>query len=155
VAIGSNGAGSFTEAAPSCSNDWFYVVRAFDVSGTGSQFVGDVDINHETSTSTKTKTTTVTLPGTATGAIAVPSATPGEGQVQGAETETANNGATGVEEGQPEGSVLGEMILGAEASTIDTVKNHPWLTILLVMLVLILGYFGYQYTKGKYDHPSE
>ncbi len=156
VVIGSNVAGSFTEAAPSCSNDYFYALRAVDANGFGSGFVADKDVNVDTRTVTRTKTTIVETARTSSGAAVVPGATGGSaGQVQGAETETANNGTAEVEASQPAGSVLGEATLETEADVINAVKNHPWITTLLIILVLVLGYFGYQYTKGKYDHPTE
>lgn len=154
--IGSDVSGAFSVAAPGCSNDSYYALRAVDANGFGSGFVGDQDVNVDTHTVTKTKTTTVTTPGTASaGAIAGVSGAPvGEGAVQGAET-TADE-TIGGEGGQPESAVLGEeTALKTVTSTLENAKNHPWFTILLAIVVLALGYFGYQYTRGKYDHPTE
>lgn len=162
VAIGSNANGSFVEAAPGCSNDAFYALRAVAANGNGSGFVGDKDVNVDTHTVTKNKTTTVTLAGgstSGTGAIPVSGGSGvSEGQVEGAtttneETETP----TSLEQNEP-GSVLGEM---TEASTEaagsfwDAIKNHPWRSFFWLVIVVALGYFGYQSYRGKHDQSVQ
>lgn len=162
VAIGSNANGSFVEAAPGCSNDAFYALRAVAANGNGSDFVGDKDVNVDTHTVTKNKTTTVTLAGgstSGTGAIPVSGGSGvSEGQVEGAtttneETETP----TSLEQNEP-GSVLGEM---TEASTEaagsfwDAIKNHPWRSFFWLVIVVALGYFGYQSYRGKHDQSVQ
>ncbi len=139
--IGSDVVGSFTEAAPGCSNDSFYALRAVDAYGFGSDFVGDKDVHVNTHTVTHTKTKTIETGGAApTGAIAV-SGPAAEGAVEGAET-TNGEGQGAVTNESAEGAVLGE------ATAVEVVGNwlqqHPWLSGLMALAVLVIAYFMYR-----------
>lgn len=153
--IGSNVSGSFSIAAPGCSNDYFYALRAVNASELGSGFVGDKDVNVDTHTVTNTKTTIVTTPGAASGgAIAVTGTGAGgtDGTVEGAATtgeETVSETGTGAE-----GSVLGAMNEGA-AGFWDWIKNHPWWTALWILILIALGYYAYQTYLRKHNENNQ
>ncbi len=159
-AIGSDVAGAFSVAAPGCSNDYFYALRAVNASGFGSGFVGDKDVNVDTHTVTKTKTTIVETPGAAaTGAIAVTGTGAGAeaGQVEGAETTNEET----VLEGEPvggSGSVLGEMTEAAGDAAggfADWIASHPWWSALIALIALALGYYGYETYQRKHNEPLQ
>ncbi|MEP7162255.1 MAG: hypothetical protein ABI747_00615, partial [Candidatus Moraniibacteriota bacterium] len=152
-AIGSNANGSFNEAAPGCSNDYFYALRAVDAYGFGSGFVGDKDVNVDTHTVTHTKTNTVTVPGApAEGAlVAAPTGTGAAGAVEGA--TTGGESVTG-----EEGNVLGETIAGAEGavSGMSTwITAHPWWSVLILLILMALGYYGYGVYQRKRHVPLQ
>lgn len=154
-AIGSNASGSFVEAAPGCSNDSYYVLRAVTGNGNGSGFVGDKDVNVDTHTVIKNKTTTVTLAGgTSAGAIPVSGGSDvSEGQVEGATTTNPDNEAV-TPAGTEPGSVLGETTeANANQGTgfWEMMKNHPWRSLFTLIIGGILGYFGYQFYRRKHD----
>ena len=150
----SNTAGSFSIAAPGCSNDYFYALRAVNAFGFGSGFVGDKDVNVDTHTVTNTKTTTITTPGAASsGAIAVEGTPLPAGEVQGAETV----GEEAVP-GESAGSVLGavtEAVGDAAGGFIDWVENHPWRSILIALILIALGYYGYGAYQRKRNEPLQ
>ncbi len=146
--IGSDVSGAFAIPAPGCSNDYFYALRAVEVHGNESGFVGDKDVNVDTNTVTRNRTTTVALPGGTTGALAGAGAggAAGEvatGEVQGAET-VAEEGSR--ETGLPAGSVLGdgdEQEIGLFDQVKDWIASHPWWSALAVLgLILLSSYFG-------------
>jgi hypothetical protein len=150
--IGSDVSGAFAIPAPGCSNDYFYALRAVEIHGNGSGFVGDKDVNVDTNTVTRNRTTTVTLPG-ATGALAVVGAdgAAGEaaaGEVQGAET-VAEEGSR--ETALPAGSVLGdgdEQEIGLFDQMKDWITSHPWWSALALLgLILLSSYFGIRSRK--------
>lgn len=157
--IGSNVSGSFSTPAPGCSNDYFYALRAVDAAGFGSGFVGDKDVNVDTHTVTKTKTTIVETPGAAaTGAIAVTGtgAAASEGAVEGAET-TNEEAAPGDAAGEA-GSVLGEMteaVGDAAGGFVDWIQGHPWWSALIALVLLVLGYYGYETYQRKRNEPLQ
>lgn len=163
VAIGSNANGSFAEAAPGCSNDSYYVLRAVASNGNGSGFVGDKDVNVDTHTVTKNKTTTVTLAGSSTsgtGAIPVSGGSGvSEGQVEGAATTNPETETAATEEADKNGSVLGEMTeadADQAGSFWDMFKNHPWRSLFWLIIAVALGYFGYQsYMNKKHDQSVQ
>ncbi len=161
-AVGSSVTGSFVEGAPGCSDDWFYALQAVDVNGNGSAFVGDVNVTVRKYTVTHRKTKTVTLPGgTSTApAIAVAPGTSGVGEVQGAETVNETEATvSGEKEERGAGSVLGEMSEATgedDESGFDLFKNHPWRSLFIAFILLLLGYYGYQYSqKKRYDQSAE
>ena len=142
-------------AAPGCSNDYLYALRAVDAYGNGSGFVGDTDVDVTVHTVKKTKTTVVAVSGpAAAGALAVTGtgAAASEGAVQGAETtneETVPGDTAG-----GAGSVLGEMT--DEVMTDDNkgglgnwITNHPWWSVLIALIFLALGYSGYGMYRDK------
>lgn len=161
-AVGSSVTGSFVEGAPGCSDDWFYALQAVDVNGNGSAFVGDVNVTVRKYTVTHRKTKTVTLPGgTSTApAIAVAPGTSGVGEVQGVETVNETEATvSGEKEERGAGSVLGEMSEATgedDESGFDLFKNHPWRSLFIAFILLLLGYYGYQYSqKKRYDQSAE
>lgn len=142
--IGSDTVGSFSVAAPGCSNDSFYALRAVDAYGNASAFVGDKDRNVDTHTVTNTKTTVVETAGAAVGAI--PVSTGGnegaEGQVEGAST-TEDEGAAA-----KEGSVLGDSTVMEEAGS--WMGEHPWQTGFGILIIIALIAYAYRqwYNRG-------
>jgi LPXTG-motif cell wall-anchored protein len=160
--VGSNVSGNFVETAPSCSDDWFYALQAVDVNGNGSAFVGDVNVTVHEYTVTHRKTKTVTLPGgtSTASAIAVAPGTSGVGEVQGAETVNETEATvSGEKEELGAGSVLGEMSETTSedgGSWLDLFNNHPWRSLFIAFILLLLGYYGYQYSQKKnYDQSAE
>lgn len=147
-AIGSGVNGSFSVAAPGCSNDSFYALRAVDAYGHGSAFVGDADRNVDTDTVTHTKTKTVEGSSTSQGAIPVTGAgAAGAGEVEGAETT--------VDEAGEAGSVLGESV-EAEGDTDGQggfMSAHPWLSGFGALILLVLGYI--LYTRKQNDEEQQ
>lgn len=143
--IGSGTSGSFVEAAPGCSNDPFYAVRAVAANGNGSSFVGDVDVDTKTVTTTHTKTKTVTVPGASSGALpAAVDSNNGSAQsaVEGASTDVPSSGETM----NGEAEVLGEAttIVEGEQSWWDWFKKHPWYSLGGLFLILFLARYGYR-----------
>ncbi len=71
--IAPNTIGSFSDIVPDCSQTYYYVVRALDVNGNESAFVGDenVTVTTKTKTHTQTKTKKITVENVAKGAIPV------------------------------------------------------------------------------------
>lgn len=154
TALGSNVNGSFTVAAPSCDDDIFYAVRAVDALGQGSGFIGDIDVDTEIKTETRTRINTVTVPGAPTGAIPTEGSAALPAAVQGVETENTEAGSLAGEETstEGEGSVLGEMTEAVAAEASSWTKDHPYLTVLLAALALIIGYMGYRFLFGRKSH---
>ncbi|HLB50635.1 MAG TPA: hypothetical protein VJL38_00455, partial [Patescibacteria group bacterium] len=152
-AIGSSTAGSFSVAAPGCSNDYFYALRAVDMYGNGSGFVGDEDVNVDTDTVTHTKTTIIETAGGPTALGAIP--------VTGGEVSGAVEGvATGSEEtaqpsGEQGGAVLGEATGGEEGGLWAWIKNHPWWSGLALLILLALAYYAYQTYQQKRDENNQ
>ncbi len=64
ITIGSNQDGSFEDNVPDCGKDYYYVIRAFDTFGNGSDIVGDSVV--------KTVTTTILVSPTAAAGGAIP-----------------------------------------------------------------------------------
>ncbi len=153
LAVGSHTSGSFVESAPGCSQDIFYVLRAVDAYGSGSDFVGDREVRVTTHTVTQTKTTTVTVPG-ANSARLVSADASQIGQVAGAETDTESN-LSADKEGK---AVLGEMTETAQqdpaASIAGTIREH-WLWWMGgIALALFLGYKGYRIFRNRKQHDQ-
>lgn len=100
VNIGSNQDGSSTTTPPTCNQDYYFAIRAFDSNGNGSGLIGDsstVTINPPTSTGTSGTS------GASGTAGAIPAGT--NGNVLGASNGPIE-GSTG-----PSGGVLGEATL--------------------------------------------
>ena len=143
--IGPNVASTLTDPNGDCGGSYFYAIRAVATSGLVSGFVGDANIviDNENEIKYKTKTEKVAGPTTVLGAIPVTGGGTGtEGTVEGAATtgeeETVPETGTGAE-----GSVLGAMNEGA-AGFWDWIKNHPWWSALLFIILIILARYAYQ-----------
>ncbi|MEK9151568.1 MAG: SdrD B-like domain-containing protein [Patescibacteria group bacterium] len=154
ASIGPNVASTLTDPNGDCGGNYFYAIRAVALSGLGSGFVGDerVVIDNENEIKYKTKTKKVTGPTTTLGAIPVTGGGAGtEGTVEGAATtgEEAVAPETGAE-----GSVLGAMNEGA-AGFWGWIKNHPWWTALILLVLIALGYYAYQRYLRKHDENDQ
>lgn len=144
--IGSNTAGSLVTSLPDCNEDIFYALRAVAANGNGSGFVGDVEVHTETDTVTRTRIKTVTIPSSASGAIPVTSAS-SPGAVQGVATETPSTESTEGVGSQGEGEVLGardEQREDRSANWWETIKQHPWWSLLGLVFLLLLARYGYR-----------
>lgn len=156
--IGSDVSGTFAIVAPSCSNDYFYALRALETHGNGSSFVGDKDVDVNTYTVTRTRTTAVTLPGTTAGAIPVTAAgggAPIEGTVEGA--TTTNEEAVDGGSDRAAGSVLGEATeetVETAGSWLDWAKTHLWWSLFVLLALGALGYSGYGMYQEKKRHDE-
>lgn len=145
--IGSDAVGGFSVAAPGCSNDSYYAIRAVDTYGNASAFVGDKDRNVDTHTVTKTKTTVVETAAPAVGAIPVSAGDNegAEGQVEGASTVTEDEAGA-----DKAGSVLGDATVLEEAGS--WMGEHPWRTAFWIAVIIALIAYAYrQWRNGKQD----
>lgn len=143
VAIGPNLPGSLTDPLGNCG-DYFYAIRAVSAAGIGSDFVGDEDINVETTTNTTT-TTNETIIRTG-GAIPVT----GGGAVAGENVGGTEEGGTQTEQGvqgaeSEAGQVAGEGLFSG--------NGKYWLLGILAALGLI--YYAYRRSKRKSKQPIE
>lgn len=154
--IGSDTEGNFTNALPDCDEDIFYALRAVDVYGHGSGFVGDIEVDTETVTETKTKINTVVIPGQASGALPAASGAQSGGSVQGAATDVSGEDAEEAPEGA--GEVLGEATEGEGETLVgnwlDTLTKHPWWTTLGLISIALLLWYGYKKRSGRTPDAS-
>ncbi|OIP60204.1 MAG: hypothetical protein AUK19_00520 [Candidatus Moranbacteria bacterium CG2_30_45_14] len=149
LAIAPNTNGAMIDPGADCK-DYFYAIRAVSVSGAGSGFVGDDDVTVKHKTNTKTVTETVAggvggaIPVTGGGAVAGGETTvPTAGSVEGAETENVSG---------ENGSVLGEGTIAGDVSS--WISSHPWWSALIALVLLALGYRGYQVYQKKRNEQS-
>jgi len=141
IAIGSNTDSSYTDNVPSdCDKEWYYAVRAFDVYGNGSGWVGDSAITVTTITTSTTASTTgggTTL--AAGGAIPVVNVTLPSAEVLSEKTVPAET----VKEEKPKEEVISN-VLGA-----TTIKNYRIIFIAAGIGVIVLGIIGYVIYKKR------
>lgn len=147
IPASSNEEKEYIDSIPDCTKDFYYVIRAFDTAGNGSNLVGD-SIVHVT---VKTTTVTSTIPRTA-------SQTSGAGQTK----EEPMAGAIPFEETGSQtvesGAALGETVPATEVVPMDlseakgvvtTIRENAILVIGLIFFVVGLAFYG-RYGKNRF-----
>lgn len=160
ASIGPNVNGTLTDPNADCGGSYYYAIRAVAANSLGSAFVGDqgVTVEHENKVEYKTKTRKIAGEMTTTGAIPVTTTgavTATEGTVEGA--ATTNEEAVSGGAGQEAGSVLGETTeetAGTAGGWIAWVKAHPWWSLLILLVLGALGYYGYGMYQEKKNHDE-
>ncbi|OGI22163.1 MAG: hypothetical protein A2808_04030 [Candidatus Moranbacteria bacterium RIFCSPHIGHO2_01_FULL_55_24] len=142
-AIGSSQDGAFVNAVPDCNADYFYSIRAVDALGNGSGFTGDGITTVDTDIKHKKKYIEGAAATGTTGALAVSGAEAGAAEGGAVQGETTPEAAAG-----EAGSVLGEMTEESAAGGVfgenGFVSNHPWLTSLIILVILAGLYIFYR-----------
>jgi hypothetical protein len=136
IGIGSDADGSMTDnVSPNCSKSYYYIVRAFDVYGNGSDSVGDsgasVTVVNPTGTSQAGQ-----------GAIPV---TSGGGSVLGTETQTGEVLGTEKTATKPGTTETVNKAKGAQSTSfLAWVATHKKISLSVIVILLIIVYFFYR-----------
>ena len=141
VNIGSDTNGSMTDnVSPNCDTTYYYVIRAFDVYGNGSDVGGDSNV-----TTTTVNPTTTEVQGQG----AIPVGGTGGGSVLGSQTgEKAGGEVLGTESAKPttveEKETIGQ---NPVSSVTNWIATHKKISLLVLFLVGAISYYLYRRYK--------
>lgn len=136
VGISPDQKGSFTDVSvPDCNKEYYYVIRAFDEAGNGSDLVGDSVVKTIINTTTTTNTTNTT------GSVSGPLVVVGENNVPSEITPTTE--VTPSTEASQGGEVLGARTDFA-ADFKSFISRHKISTAMAAVLILVIMGYGFK-----------